>query len=61
MEVINYTIAKAVEASGIARSSLYLALKRGDLKAKKAGRRTLIPADELHRYLSMLPEFKSAD
>ena len=36
------TIPDAVKATGLSRSALYEALKRGDLIARKAGRRTLI-------------------
>jgi excisionase family DNA binding protein len=54
------TIADAVKASGCSRSSIYEALKRGELKARKAGRRTLIPTSELQRYLNELPEYGEA-
>lgn len=60
MEPINFTIADAVKVSGMSRSVLYESLKRGDLKARKAGRRTLIPAAELNRFLEKLPEYQAA-
>lgn len=50
---------ECVAYSGMSRTSLYNALKRGDLTAKKAGRRTLISFAELERYLSDLPEYRS--
>lgn len=51
------TIPEAVEYSGMSRSSIYEALKRGDLTARKAGRRTLISFADLASYLSSLPLF----
>jgi len=50
---------ECVAYSGLSRTSLYNALKKGDLTAKKAGRRTLISFAELDRYLSDLPEYRS--
>ncbi len=52
---ISYTIPEAVAASGLSRSAIYLAFKAGSLGARKSGRRTLILADELARYLENLP------
>ena len=48
---ITVTIPDAVKASGMSRSSIYEALKRGDLSARKAGRRTLICFADLQAYL----------
>ena len=39
---LTVTIPDAVRLSGCSRSSLYEAMRRGELAAKKAGRRTLI-------------------
>lgn len=55
---IAMTIPDAVRASGMSRSSIYEALKRGDLSARKAGRRTLIAFADLQAYLASLPEYK---
>ncbi len=55
---IALTIPDAVRLSGCSRSSLYVALKRGDLTARKAGRRTLIPMSELQAYLASLPKYQ---
>jgi hypothetical protein len=35
-------------------------MKRGDLRAKKHDRRTVIMRDELVRYLSSLPDYQAA-
>lgn len=56
---IAITIPDAVKASGMSRSSIYEALKRGDLSARKAGRRTLIAFSDLQAYLASLPEYKA--
>jgi excisionase family DNA binding protein len=53
------TIPDAVKASGLSRTSIYEALKRGDLTARKAGRRTLISFADLRAYLSRLPEYRA--
>jgi excisionase family DNA binding protein len=52
------TIPEAVEASGLSRSALYVALKRGDLTARKAGRRTLIALADLEAFLQALPAYR---
>jgi excisionase family DNA binding protein len=50
-----YTIADAAKASGLGRTSLYELIGAGKLEARKAGNRTLIPADSLRAYLASLP------
>lgn len=57
---IALTIPDAVKASGMSRTTIYEALKRGDLIARKAGRRTLIPFASLESYLANLPKYRSA-
>jgi excisionase family DNA binding protein len=54
---IALTVDEAVAAAGISRSALYVAIKRGDLIARKAGRRTLITYVDLKAYLANLPSF----
>jgi excisionase family DNA binding protein len=49
------SIKEAAHVAGFGRSTLYQALASGQLKAVKLGRRTLIPADELRRFLNALP------
>lgn len=53
------TLPEAVQFSGMSRTSLYEALKRGQLTARKAGRRTLISFADLEAYLSSLPAYKA--
>lgn len=56
---IAVTVPEAVRASGLSRSRLYEALRRGDLLALKAGRRTLIPFADLEAYLASLPTYQA--
>ena len=54
-----FHIDQASYAGAGSRSEIYEALRRGELKAKKRGRRTIILRDELIRYLDTLPDFVS--
>lgn len=58
MEPIALTIPDAVKVSGLPRSSLYEAMKKG-LRARKSGRRTLIMVTDLEAYLANLPTFSA--
>jgi excisionase family DNA binding protein len=59
MTPIALTIPDAVKASGLSRTSIYAALKRGDLTALKAGRRTLIRYEQLAAYVAALPAYEA--
>lgn len=52
---IAHTIADAVKISGIGRTSLYELIGTGRIEARKAGNRTLIPAESLRSYIASLP------
>lgn len=56
---IAVTIPDAVKATGMSRTSIYEALKRGDLSARKAGRRTLISFTDLQAYMANLPAYQA--
>lgn len=56
---ITLAIPDAVKATGISRTSIYEALKRGDLTAVKAGRRTLIRYADLEAYMGRLQPYKA--
>lgn len=56
---IAVTIPEAVRLSGISRTAIYEALARGDISARKAGRRTLVSFEELQSFLASLPEYRS--
>jgi hypothetical protein len=48
-------IPDAVTYSGKSRTSLYLAMARGDIIARKSGKVTLIDRESLDRHLENLP------
>ena len=52
---IGLSIAAAVKASGIGRSTLYEAIADGHLPAKKLGRRTIVLQTDLRDWLERLP------
>jgi hypothetical protein len=55
-EPVAYGIDQAVQATGIGRTGLYEAIRSGQLRARKYGKRTLILAPDLGAFLSSLPE-----
>lgn len=54
-----YTVPAFCDAAGIGKSKLYEMLAAGEIKAKKVGKRTLIPGEEGRRWLASLPAFVS--
>jgi hypothetical protein len=57
---IAHTVPEAALASGLSRSTLYIAIRQGVLRAKKCGTRTIILDTELRRFLRGLPHLVSA-
>lgn len=57
-----YSISEIVQASGLGRSTVYEAIGRGDLRARKCNARTIVLADDFAAWLTSLPlvEPKSA-
>lgn len=51
-----YTTEDALRIAGIGRTYLYELIKEKRIRAKKAGRRTLIVAESLHAWLDSLPD-----
>lgn len=54
-EPLAYTIPAAVKAAAVSRTELYRAVGRGELTLRKRGKRSLILADELRRWVQSLP------
>jgi excisionase family DNA binding protein len=50
-----YSIAEACAVAGIRRTTLYKFIRAGQLRAIKIGGRTLILAQDLHRWLEGMP------
>lgn len=49
------SIKDACAASGLSRTTIYQAIKAGDLKPRKCGNRTLILREDLSSFLLALP------
>jgi excisionase family DNA binding protein len=52
-----YSVPNACSVSGSGRTKIYEAINSGELRAVKHGRRTLILAEDLQRWLQSLPSF----
>jgi len=50
-----YSIAEACSVARAGRTALYEAIRSGELRAVKRGRRTIVLVDDLRRYLEALP------
>jgi excisionase family DNA binding protein len=48
---ITYSLAKAAEESGLSQRTLRYAIERGELASVRVGRRRLIPAGALQKFL----------
>jgi excisionase family DNA binding protein len=53
-----YSIRQVRELTGFCNEKVYQHIRSGELIARKAGRRTLILAEDLDRFLQCLPALK---
>jgi excisionase family DNA binding protein len=60
-EPMAYGVDEAARASAIGRTSIYEAIRSGQLRARKCGRRTVILAPDLGAFLASLPEKASRE
>jgi excisionase family DNA binding protein len=51
-----YTVEQAAGALGIGRTKLFAEIAAGRLRARKAGKRTLIAVEDARAFLANLPE-----
>ncbi len=49
------SVGEAAKAAGVGRTIIFEEIRRGHLKARKCGRRTIITADDLDAWLKSLP------
>jgi excisionase family DNA binding protein len=59
MNRLAYSILEACDAARIGRTNLYEAIRTGELRAVKHGKRTLILANDLRVWLESLPALTS--
>jgi len=51
LQPISYSINNAIAVTGLSRAGIYKAMREGTLPFKKFGKRTMILAEDLHKYI----------
>jgi excisionase family DNA binding protein len=51
-----YPLAEAIQLLGMSRAQVYVIIGRGELRAKKVGKLTMIPSTSIDAYIASLPE-----
>jgi hypothetical protein len=57
----SFSVRAVCTITSLGRTSVYAAIKRGDLVARKRGRRTLVLARDLQAFLDCLPSTRTYD
>ena len=55
MEIVTYNVRGTCEVMGIGRSFVYELIAGGHLDARKLGRRTVVTAESIRRYVDSRP------
>jgi excisionase family DNA binding protein len=58
IERMAFSVEEAAFRANIGRDGIYQAIRENRLEARKAGRRTLIPAEALRRFIQDLPRLQ---
>ena len=53
-----YAVSEVATVAALGRSTVYAAIRRGELTARKSGRRTVVLAADLEAWLRALPPIK---
>lgn len=52
-----FTVRELKAETGLSHTKIYQLIRSGDLKAKKIGRRTVVSAVDLQKFIDALPDF----